>query len=374
MSRTKEQRIEAGNEFTDQYQVGVSGMLTRIRNNDGTIAQEALLTAYEVFARTVSDNLERERAKGITFSPAFTGALYGLVNGQNEVVRVQTRDGANGATKEIGVNPRILLWTAQSPIHTHVVSKDAAVGDPMADKDLSQGEALCAFFLAGGAATNAEFSLTGASQAEGYVYDAVLNQISTAAQGTLTCDTYKGTGPRVDKTDAKQLSGIYTHQFTPQAVALEGVYILDAKDNEFAVRAVTANVYNGIQPKNPAQGDKAHDVDPKVTDEATKRLANLPRIANEEGIEAAGFAVNVRRYTARDSVATIISAGNNDVSLSSETEGERPARSFLDTATSHTEKVILGRREQSTQTGLGDGSADAFGATGSSSSTGYSRR
>lgn len=328
MTRSREEKIIAGQAFTAQYQAGVTEMLANLKSeNGGTIPQQALLNAYEAYSRRIRENLERERALGITFQPAFVGGLYGLVNGQEEVVSVQVQS-PSGELVTVGLNPRLLLWTVdKSPIHTHVPTKDGALRAETEDKTLVPGELFCSFLAVSGETTNAEFNLTGqaAPNTEGYIYEGRIREVATVPTTKLTADKYKGASPAIDRAKPEHTTPLYIHQFYPQQSALAGVFILNAEGVEVPVTAVTANIYNGIQPKKPAQGDKVHDATPVVTSEARRRLNALSAglLTNAEN----SFVVRVGKQTVRDAGISVTITTDEQISLEA-IDAERKAPSF----------------------------------------------
>lgn len=236
-------RIEHGNRFAAEYREDLGKLLAGLKDENGHIEQEKLLNNFESFSKSIHEKLESarkaaEKDGGITFTPAYIKeGVYGLVNGTDEAIPVQIKN-KGGSVIEPKVSPRLLLWTGDSPVHTHVVPKD-----------LANGEVLCAFALVTGEATDAQFKImnkhsNSQDPSDDIKYDAVASEIVTLQSG-LTVDRYKGDSPQVNPRNSDQRKNLYTHQLFPQKDFLRGVYFLadNPEKNRRENRNTSPNYY-----------------------------------------------------------------------------------------------------------------------------------
>jgi hypothetical protein len=267
-------RVEHGNRFTEQYRKDLGNLLDGLKDKNGHIDQEKLLKGFGSFSESIHKKVESarkaaEKDGGITFSPAFIKeGVYGLVNGTDEAISVQTKNKEN-AVIEAKVSPRLLLWTGDSPVHTHIVPKD-----------LTNGEVLCAFDLVAGKTTEAQFKISDkhnnpSDPSDDIKYDALVSGARTLQRG-LTVDRYKGDSAQVNPSDSSQRNNLYTHQFFPQKENLGDIYFLEANPKDLSstvetpVRIITANIYNTEKTKGAAYGDHVKDENPEVTKQAVE--------------------------------------------------------------------------------------------------------
>lgn len=252
MPRTYEERVDRGEIFVTEYRKNIREAVEKLLDEDGLVAQEALIDEFKKIVNKYNIILEEERLEGITFKPDFIGSIYGLVNAHTDSIRVKVKL-TEETFREITLNPRLLLWTKTSPVHTHILPKD----------DIALTELLCAFSLVGGAAAEGQFTIIGDASEEGFIYDAKVKEVKTIEPGVAT-DKYKG----------GTVKDIYTHQFFPSD-KLDGIYMLSADEEEIAIGAVSANLYNGIGQSTPAHSQKVKDINQDLTTRALHEVLVL---------------------------------------------------------------------------------------------------